>query len=277
MVDESDETNNTAAARIQVQDAGLIGLYTFEDGTASNEAGGPSALPDLTAFSIGYSSGDAVLNSSSDYLELPVPLGNQAFTIWLDAAFIAEDSGTAFVLSQGASQSAANFDFYLQQFLGSTNSAAIYNAEGNGFYITNNAYDGARHQVALTWDGATFGSFFDNVLLTRSVGGTLPDIDGAALRLGQTLKGSAGVQGTLHEIQIFDRALSEAELIQLHDGDPVLEPDIEHLESFAADLFFTGSHGSLFADADYLYYKSSHALTIVRKPQAGTAMGIERV
>jgi len=241
VVDESDEDNNTLAVAI-TNDApvGLVGHYPFEDGTADNAITGPGALPDLVSSGCAVTAGDAVVDSGLDYLELPVALGSSPFTIWLDATLSPADGGTEFIIAQGASQTAENFDFYLQQFLGPDNSAAFYNGEGQGHFIAFGTFDGARHQVALTWDGATFGLFFDHALQTRSLSGTVPDIDGSVLRFGGTQAGSLGSLGAYHEIRIYDRALSEAELAALGtSGQPdLIVQELEVIDHATYDIAY---------------------------------------
>src|SRR5690606_1571934 len=55
-----------------------------------------------------------------------------------------------------------------------------------------------------------------NQLVTRSVTGTLPDTDGQVVRFGNpgSLISPAGLRGTIHEIRIYSRALTQSELTQ---------------------------------------------------------------
>lgn len=193
--------------------ASLIGLYDFTDGTANNQASGPGALPDLTVNSVTFSGGAALFDSGTDYLALPVPLGATPFTIYVDAAY--DPSPLSFSISQ---QSAANSlstdaDFIVRNFPSPSNQVTFYDAAGTNMSVNNGTIDGGRHRIAITYDGVSLGNFFDGVLLTSVLGGTLPDIDGTEVRFGdRSLGDGIGATGTLYEVRIFDTALSQAAL-----------------------------------------------------------------
>ena len=201
-------------------DGAQIGLYTFDDGTPFNQFGGPGALPDLTGTGVSFSGGAAVFDSVFDHLELPVALGVGPFTIFLDATYDPQPISPNFAVSQfGATNFSTDVDFIIQQFPGTSNRAEFFNGEGVGIPIDHGSIDGGRHRIAITWDGSTIGNFFDGTLVTAGVVGTLPDIDASVLRFGaESLNDGIGATGSVHEIRIFDTALSEAELNSINSA-----------------------------------------------------------
>ena len=254
----------------------LIGLYDFENGTADNQVSGPGALPNLVASGVSIAGGDAVLDATSDYLELPQALGNTPFTLYLDASFDAFLTTPNFVVSQAAnSLNAEDVDFTIQQTPTTQNNATFYDAAGAFTQLANGNFDGNRHRFAITWDGTTLGNFFDGTLLTTAVTGTVPDIDATLLRIGdRILDDSTGSTGTVHEIQIFDRALSESELAALAPAAlapaaPVMQDDVAptvkgqkvavslpgyelDVKSALADSFYFPPQSQLFESGGYL-------------------------
>ncbi len=209
---------NTAFAQ-PVSSVGLIGLYTFEDGTANNMVSGAEALPDLVSSGCEISSGDAIIDSGLDYLELPVPLGTSPFTVWIDATY-QQSTGHTMIISQGLPtlNSIEDYDLLVMQFVifgVSPNRVRTgFAGAGSGQELIDTGIgmmDGSRHRIAATWDGTNMGAFFDGSLQTTSVEGW-PDIDGTAVRFGASEWGSSASLGHIHEIRVYNRALSEAEL-----------------------------------------------------------------
>lgn len=194
-----------------------IGLYDFEQGTGKNRVSGSRALPDLTAKSVAFGGGDAIFDSPSDYLQLAEALGSGPFTIYIEATYDPAPNAPGFAVSQrGGSNYSSDTDFVIRQFPGTTNQVTFYNGEGTCADVNNGSVDGNRHRIAITWDGTTVGNLFDGTLLTSAVSGTLPDIDGSFVRFGNaTLSFDIGATGRVHQIQIFDRALSKAQLYAL--------------------------------------------------------------
>ena len=202
-----------AAVLAPAAQAGLIGLYAFDDGTAQNQVSGAGALPDLNVHNVTFAGGSATFDATSDYLELPVALGSGPFTIYIDATYDPYPNDPNLAVSQLANAASPNVDFFIQQFPGTSNDAGFYNGEGLGTYVVNGSFDGSEHRIAITWDGSTLGNFFDGTLQTATVGGTLPDIDGSVVRFGdRTGNDHIGMTGTVREIRIYDEALSEDQL-----------------------------------------------------------------
>ncbi len=193
----------------------LIGLYDFEDNTVQNQLAHDYGLPDLVAALVSVSDGAASWTSSSAFLELPTPLGAQPFTIAIDAQYNPTFTTDQFLVSQRSGPNPVDQDFRLSaNGVMKTLSSTFCNAAGNCPAVTLGSVDGERHQMAITWNNGVVGNFFDDQLETRSVTGTLPDLDGQVVRFGNptaSLTGS-GLRGTVYEIRIFSGALSAAQL-----------------------------------------------------------------
>jgi hypothetical protein len=216
--------------RFRIWNAVPVGLYTFDDGTADNQFLGAGALPDLVA-SEGFliESGDAVIEYSDDYLELPIALGTSPFTVWIDATY-EQSAGHAGIMTQGlptcAPAARVDCDIWVDQYVLSGVSPNRLNSvfygsagESNSIITGIDQMDGSRRQIAITWDGADMGAFFDATLVTQAATGSPEtDVDGSAVRFGYSEWNWQASTGRIHEIRIYDRALSEAELSFLAPG-----------------------------------------------------------
>jgi hypothetical protein len=205
---------------------GPIGLYPFEGGSTDNMVTDEWALPDLVSSGCDIVGGDAVLDSGADYLELPVALGTSPFTIWIDATY-AQSAGHSVIMGQGlpAASGPEDADFNVVQFVilgvSPNRLRTVFWGSGGEFNSIDTGIglmDGSRRRIAITWDGSEMGAFFDGSLLTKTTIGW-PDIDGTAVRFGASQFGSGAASlGRIHEIRIYLRALTEAELDGLADG-----------------------------------------------------------
>ncbi len=112
---------------------------------------------------------------------------------------------------------------------GSSNSWAMC-VEGSRqlffFTVTGTASDDLRstalvsvdawHHVAIRWDGTTKQAFLDGVEVARSTAAI--EFDGATVRIGGDLDGGSPVAplpGDLDDLRIYDRALGDAEIVEL--------------------------------------------------------------
>jgi hypothetical protein len=193
----------------------IVGLYSFDDGRGSNQLSHDSGLPDLTSSLVSFGGGSAQLNSAASFLELPRSLGDSPFTILVSASYTTIFGSEQYLLSQQAGTSDADRDFHLTvnpTTRGVT--ASFCSAQGNCQGELLGTVDQTLHQYGITWDGELVGNFFDGQLATERVTGTRPDIDGQVVRFGnpRSLPAAAGLRGTLAEIRIYSRALSQTEL-----------------------------------------------------------------
>ncbi|MAE62840.1 MAG: hypothetical protein CMJ18_01090 [Phycisphaeraceae bacterium] len=218
-----------------------VGWYDFEDGSAANRASVTGALPDLAASSVTFAGGDALLDADTDHLELGQPLGASPFTIYVDATYVPVTP--RFVVTQAAGNVSTDIDFSIQQFPGTTVQTTFRNAAGTAGGVNNGDLDGARHQLAITWDGSRVGGFFDTSLVTNTVPGDIPDIDGSVVRFGdRSLNDGVGLTGSIHEIRIFDAALNEDDLVAMARGDGIGRSVVVDSGAIVEDVDF-GNHG----------------------------------
>ena len=207
----------------------LVGLYDFQDGTANNGLTGPAALPNLNASGVVIYAGAAEFDNRRDRLVLPVVLGASPFTVYVDGTLNAHPQGhTQFVVSQhsSANNHSTDADFVIRDVLGRYSQATFYNAEGSGRSMTGtkfSRFNGKRVRVAIVFDGHRVGFFHNYNMWSGAVPGTLPDLDGSEVSFGdRSLRDGIGFTGVLHEIRIFDHALTYHELRQLRS---ITEPD----------------------------------------------------
>jgi hypothetical protein len=196
----------------------LVADYDFDNGTAKNRLTHAYGLPDLTTSGVSFRSGDAVLGGGGGFLELPANLGQSPFTILIDGTYSPQQAIEQFLVSQRLTDTPTGQDFGLSHSAGSPLPRATFcNAAGTCAAATGGAFDGQRHQYAITWDGANVGLFFDTDLTTKSAGTTgLPDITGQVVRFGNPSTRApatgAGMAGSVHGIRIYNTALNQAQL-----------------------------------------------------------------
>jgi hypothetical protein len=193
----------------------LAGVYDFRDGTARNHLFHDFGLPDLTAFSVALDINRATITNAISHLELGTDLGTTPFTIAIDATYQPAFGAEQFLVSQRLSDTAADQDFTLSIPSGSPAvSASFCNRNGTCDGPLTGTIDAQRRSYALTWDGTRVGAFFGDRLTQEQLSGTLPDIDGTVVRIGNPVTrqtAPAALTGTIHEIRVFNKSLTEAE------------------------------------------------------------------
>lgn len=200
----------------QVEHRHLVADYDFDNPNANNHLVHDGGLPDMTASFISFSGGNARFNNATSFLELPVPLGEDPFTIAIDASYSTNIGSELFLVSQRSAEETTTHDFQLSAAATTRDlSASFCNAGGDCTDASFGSVESQRHQYALTWDGRNVGVFVDDVLITRTVAGVIPDIDGDVVRFGDPFDATtrAALQGDVHGIRIYNTALSESDLI----------------------------------------------------------------
>jgi hypothetical protein len=194
----------------------IVGIYGFDNGRADNQLSHDFGLPDLVNSLVSLTGGAANFASVTSYLELPWALGDSPFTIVLDANYGTVFGAQQFLVSQLAGATNALRDFQLTADpLTHAVTSSFCDQQGNCASSQLGTIDATEHRYAITWNGESVGSFFDDELVTKKVTGTRPDIDGQFVRFGNpsSLPTAAGLPGTVYQIRIFNRALSAAELL----------------------------------------------------------------
>lgn len=75
--------------------------------------------------------------------------------------------------------------------------------------------DGNWHQVAMTYDGINLKSFIDGLITaTNPVSG---DLTGPATEIGRYLSDTYAANGSISDVRIYNRAISEGEILSLYD------------------------------------------------------------
>jgi sugar lactone lactonase YvrE len=195
----------------------LVGIYDFRNRTANNQLFHSFGLPALSPVSVSVGVDMATFASAAGYLELGTALGNSPFTIAIDATYTPVTGAEQFLVSQRRTDTGTDQDFTLSVPSGSPAvSATFCNAAGTCAGPLGGTIDRQRRAYALTWDGDDVGLFFGTTLQQRLVTGSLPDIDGSNVRFGnpstRLASAPAGLTGTIHEIRVFNKSLTENEL-----------------------------------------------------------------
>ena len=194
----------------------LAATYSFDSITASNQLFHDFGLPGLTTSFVNIGgNGSAVLLNGRSFLELPVALGQESFTIAIDATYSPFASDQHLISQRAAPENDAR-DFELLARSDSQLAVGQF-CDGAGQCvetISGNVLS-TRSNYGLTWDGNQIGAFSDEALVLESVSGSRPDIDGETVRFGDPTAATvrSALQGVLHEIRIYNAALTETELI----------------------------------------------------------------
>ena len=217
-----------AAAQTCIEPAaGLLGWWTGDGDSIDLQSGLHGVALNGAAYSPGLV-GDAfdfngVDDGRDDRVDLPASAldGLEDFTVemWVQS----EDDQGAWL--SGASDGGAGFDNEILLFQGTNGIQAAVRSEGTGSLpILLN--DGAWHHLAYRRSGAIGMLYADGVVIdTRSVPTEPLEIGPGGLMLGQEqdcLGGcfdpEQGFDGRVDELAIYDRALSEEEIIEIFDA-----------------------------------------------------------
>jgi hypothetical protein len=224
---------------------GLIGKYTFDNGTADDVAGTNNgsvmgAVPTTDRF--GNASKAFYFNGTSDYILLPqtaVPNFNTINAITISAWIKPDDVNSGLRTIVGKWNGTTTADQFLFTQDGNDNFMAVRSVNSAGFNDNSNSltagnwhhvvfmfdkFDNNRHIIYV--DGMqvynnTFGGFFtttSNNTFT-CIGAQYGDVNGASPNIQRYFKGA------IDDIQIFDRTLVLSEVQQLFNAPPPYDPN----------------------------------------------------
>ena len=193
----------------------LVGVYQFESTSTQNSLFHGFGLPDLTAVGVNLpGTGTASMATAASYLELPMALGDEPFTIAMNAEYRTNILTNKYLISQRAGEE--SLDFRLITEANSRDVAAEFcKAADRCATAVSAPVEDKAQSYAITWDGVNVGSFSDDALVITSVAGTQSSLQGDAVRIGNPTgadRTPLGAQGRIHEIRIYNKALTEAEL-----------------------------------------------------------------
>jgi hypothetical protein len=217
-----------AAAQTCIEPAaGLLGWWPGDGDSIDLQSGLHGVALNGAAYSPGLV-GDAfdfngVDDGRDDRVDLPASaldgLADLTIEMWVQS----EDDQGAWL--SGASDRGAEFDNEMLLFQGIKGTQAAVRSEGTGS-IPIFLNDGAWHHLAYTRSGAIGILYVDGVVIdARSVPTEPLEIAPGGLMLGQEqdciggcLDPEQGLDGRVDELAIYDRALSEGEIIEIFDA-----------------------------------------------------------
>jgi len=224
---------------------GLIGKYTFDNGTAEDVAGtndGSITGAVTTADRFGNADKAFYFNGTSDYILLPqtaVPNLNVINAITISAWIKPDDVNTGLRTIVGKWNGTTTADQFLFTQDGNDNFMAIRSVNSSGFNDNSNSltagnwhhvvfmydkFDNNRHIIYVdgvqVYNNTLIGSFSGTSNNTYTcIGAQYGDVNGSSPNIQRYFKGA------IDDIQIFDRTLILSEVQQLFNAPPPYDPN----------------------------------------------------
>jgi Concanavalin A-like lectin/glucanases superfamily len=202
--------------------SGLVVYWNFENGTdvGYSAVGGislsPYGTPAYTSAGGGHNGGRGLLLDGSSWLSTnnPItnlPLGAHPYTL---SAWVNPSGGSAVggIIAYGTA-SAQNLGNNLR-FNGMTAIWHYWYANDFGMEIYPDTFLNSWHHITSTWDGTVRSLYCDGILKSSDTPTSQPNFTAGSLVIGRTLN-DANLTGTLDDIAIYDRALSQSEITAL--------------------------------------------------------------
>ena len=206
---------------------GLVGAWLFEDGNgdtvtdASDNGldgkfaqGNPEWVEGKFGGALEFGGSDMVTVDHDDALNL----GDFTIAAWVN---IPKISGMWQIIASKENRNPTGRNYGL---FGNINTGVVHysfttNAGWKSFDARTAVTDGEWHHVAGTYDGSNFKLYLNGAVDAESTPGTEPDNHENFLYIGGCDVGGYWMTGTIDELALFDRALSEAEVSELmEDG-----------------------------------------------------------
>src|SRR3990167_2855277 len=258
---------------------GLVGQWKFDgnakDSTPSSNNGTVTGAT-LTTDRKGTANRAYSFNGSSDFVNVPHNANlNLTTAITISAWINIDPAGKAdyqtILTKQDGVADPELYMFRLQQSSGFL-LGRIQNAAYAVNDITGSAdLTGAWHHVVFTYDANFLNIYVDGVSAVTPVAKTItPGTNTAALTIGKTLTAGRFAKGTIDDVRIYNRALSQVEITALYQSyDPVIQvSDLQKglvgqwkMDGNAKDATPNSNHGTV----------TGASLTTDRKGQANKA------
>ena len=214
--------------------AGLVGYWRFDEGqgaTAFDSSGNglDGTLQGGPTWVEGFIGGALDFNGSSAYVEVPNNALLNLTTEITIAAWTymrANASGEMAIVSKGG-WAANNLPYELTEDAAGVIFWQFYDNEGRDTCSPDSPPAGEWHHIAATYDGQIFKCYIDGALGEEwAYAGTMP-VNTASLTIGRRSTGGTFFNGMIDEVQLWGRALPEAEIqkIMYGLGNPALAVD----------------------------------------------------
>ncbi|MDE0635386.1 MAG: LamG domain-containing protein [Candidatus Poribacteria bacterium] len=201
---------------------GLVGAWLFDDGTGNTVSdssgnehhgelvqGAPKWVDGKFGRAMNFGGTDMVTVPDNDALDLT------SFTIaaWINSP---ATSGRWHVIAAKEARNPTGRNYGI---FGHVNNGSIhYSFTSNGwksFDAPTNVTDGSWHHVAATYEKPNFKLYIDGELDAEVAPNADPESNDSPLYIGGCDIGNYWMTGTIDEVVLYDRALSEAEIAEL--------------------------------------------------------------
>ena len=201
--------------------SGLVGYWNFENGidVGYSAVGGislsPNGTPTYTPAGGGHSGGRGLLLDGSSWLSTNnsitnLPLGAHPYTLsaWINAT---DPMGNGGIIGYGT-PTGYNISNNLR-LNGFSSIHHYWYSNDLTMYPSGVDFRNSWHHITATWDGTTRSLFLDGILQISDMP-VAPNFTAKSFVIGQTLN-DQNFSGTLDDIAIYDRALSQIEITAL--------------------------------------------------------------
>src|SRR3989339_830900 len=234
--------SNIASARTLSQ-AGTVAEWHFDEGTGSSasDSSGNSNTGTLTGSpawvdgKIGKSLQFDGLNTyvrvaDSNILDLTTGISVEA---WVKCGDISQDGSTRRVLDKGAYLIGASDKAYFKILKGGVASEVLKTWTSADVNVW--------HHIVGAYDGAAMKLYQDGVKVAETATTGNIDTNTTALNIGRQPSGAGRFSGIIDEVKIYNRALTDAEVLSHYNPAPVDNPPIVAITAPANNATLTGT------------------------------------
>ncbi len=220
---DSSGLTNTKSITLPMPSVGLpdiVAAYSFNEGLGSvvgdsSGYGNNGSISNATWTALGYFSNALNFDGLTSLVSVPdstsLGLGNTgSMEAWVKLSNLNMWHG---IIAKGSVDASASMDYgmevdYLNRVLCDLGTGTA----GQVLYSTMTMNANQFHHLACTWDGTTFSLYIDGVLNASTPQTLMPVANSSPLSIGQFGGNTDRLNGTIDEVRLYNRALSQSDI-----------------------------------------------------------------
>jgi len=220
--------------------AGLVGLWTFDDGSgtaaADRSGNGYNGKVNKATWVAGKFGGAVGLNGTDANVEVAhgakLSVTNFSVMAWVNVP--AKTGNWQTIMTQNTDGPIRNYGIFINNAAGQVHYSFTSGKAWQSYDAKMNVIDGAWHHIAATYDGAKFRLYVDGKLDAETDNKTKPDTATTVITIGSWV-GGGFLKGSIDEVALYDNALTAADLAKVMTGlSTPVEPNGKTTTAWAA-------------------------------------------
>ena len=213
---------------IAVTDPSLLGWWTLDEGTGMTAVdwsghgnhgviiGDPQWVDAYYGPALDFAGDDHVDTSNTTDL-----------TTWTIAAWVRSPAAPAATAATGPIHRERNYAIDWNHADETFRGTAVMAADGTWYAASFLPLEANTwHHLTATFDGTSLNAYRNGTLITSTpVAVEVPDPEPASLKLGRHAAAANFFEGVIDDVRLYDKALSEEEILQVMRGNPLLAAD----------------------------------------------------